>query len=305
MITIISGEPYQAHQYLAELRTQKSGEGFEVYSLDAEELGEAFSRTLADLLAGQTLFRRKKFVAARVKDGKVALDFIKEYAGRAGDNALVFYAPGEKALAVKDAGVEAHHFGVPSGQELKTFIVSELGKRGVKALSGFAASLLSSLPRQLATLYPVIQEIEKYSLAPSHYDALAASEVRPNPFGITEAFARKEIKNLFILCEKELTEGQKPFDILTRIIWQLRVLLVVSDYFVETSPAYKLKAESYKLSYHPFVIKKAREALRAFWGDDLQTVFLDAISFYEKMLFSSLPSQLLLSQFFLRISRGQ
>ena len=297
MIKIISGEPYQAHQYLAELRAQKSGEGFEVYSVDAEELGEGFSRTLADLLAGQTLFRKKKFVAARVKDGKVAADFIKEYGKRAGDNALVFYAPGERVLAVKDAGVEAHHFGVPSGQELKMFVVSELGKRGVKAPGGFAASLASSLPRQLATLYPVIQEIEKYSLAPSHYDALAASEVRPNPFGITEAFARKDIKNLFVLCEKEFIEGQKPFDILTRIIWQLRVLLVVNDYL-------KLKTDNLKLSYHPFVIKKAREALRAFRGDDLQAVFLDAISSYEKMLFSSLPSTLLLSRFFLRTSRG-
>lgn len=296
VITIISGEPYQAHQYLNELRTQKSAEGFEIYSLDAEEMGEAFSRTLADLLAGQTLFKRKKFVVARLKDGNAALDFLKEYSGRAGDNALVFYAPGEKSLASKNTGAEAHHFVVPSGQGLKTFIVSELAKRGAKSSSAFASSLLSSLPRQLATLYPVIQEIEKYSLAPNHYNALAAGEAQSNPFGITEALARKDIKNLLITCEKQFTEGQKPFDILTRIIWQLRVLLLVSDL--------KLETKNSKLTLHPFVIKKAREALRAFWGDDLNVVFLDAISCYEKMLFSSLPSQLLLSRFFLKISRG-
>jgi len=294
MITIISGEPYQAHQYLIKLRAQKGAEGFEFYSLDAEELGDAFSRTLADLLSGQTLFKRRKFVAVRIHEAKVAREFLQDHETRVGDNTLLFYAPGEKSFALKHADVETNHFAVPNGSSLKAFIASELAKRNIKQASSFVSELFSSLSRQLSTLYPVVNEIEKYALAREHYPMLAVRDSQQNPFGITDAFAKKDIKRIVTVCEKQFQEGEKPFDILTRIIWQLRVLLLVRDN--------TLRPEGYTLSLHPFVIKKAREALRTFWGSELEAVFLEAIFFYERILFSSLPSELLLSQFLLKIS---
>lgn len=293
MIHLISGEPYQARECLLQMRMEKIAQGFEYYTLDAEDLGDGFSRTLADLLSGQTLFKKRKFVAARVK---VAQEFLKDHEARVGDNVLVLYAPGEESFALKRANVERNHFVTPSGSSLKAFIISELAKRNIKQESSFVSELAASLPRQLSTLYPVVNEIEKYALAREHYPMLVARESQQNPFGITDAFAKKDIRRIVTACEKQFQEGEKPFDILARIIWQLRVLILVRDS--------ALNAKCYTLALHPFVIKKAREALRTFWASELESTFLEAIFFYERILFSSLPSELLLSQFLLKISRG-
>ena len=229
MIFTISGEPYQAHQFFEALRAEKREQGFELYALDAQDLGEAFSRTLADLLCGQTLFKKPKFIGVRVADAKVAYDFLDAHALRVGENVLVFYAPGERVFTYKSSGIEIKHFTLPTGQNIKSFVARELGARGGRPSPLFIASLISSLPRTLSTLYPVIQEIEKYTLAGEHYAELEIRQSFSNPFALTEALSRKDIPASLVAIEKQIQEGQQALDIMNRVIWQLRVLLLVSD----------------------------------------------------------------------------
>jgi len=289
MIYIVSGEPYQASQFVKELRAQKVQEGFEYYFFDTENTQEDFEKRFLELLSTRSLFNKNKIIQVRVSTYEFVKKFFEESFKKVQDNILIFFAPGQKKIIVRDLRFTIKHFEVPKGIALREFILSEFHARNIKPSSLLVFSLtpfnVSSLD-----LYPLINEIEKISLAPNMYKELLAIESKRNPFNLTDALARKDRRRVLFTLEYDLRNGEKPFDIVSRILWQLRVLLLVQSL--------KPHDSSLKLSLHPFVIQKARQALHFFSPRQLQKLYLKAISLYEEVLFSSLPSDLLLSRFF-------
>lgn len=289
MIYLVSGEPYQANQFVNELKLQKLKEGFEYYSFDREDFEGETEGKIFELLASNTLFGRPKMIVVLSGEPEL-IKLCEKESSKIGDSLLIFLLSGEKRFKVASRTVISKHFEVPKGSGLEDFVVKEFQKRGGSLA---AISLFSHISPSLATLYPIVNEIEKMSLAKTHIRDVFALDDSPNAFALSDAFMKKDIQKILTLFEHQLKEGQKPFDILNRILWQLRALLLVQDH--------TLYPKLYTLSFHPFVIKKGREALGFFSKGELEALFLKTISLYEKMLYSSLPSELLLSLFFLKL----
>lgn len=293
MIYIVSGEPYQASQFVKKLKEQKIKEGFEYYFFDVEDAGEEIGKTILGLLGTLSLFGRKKFIVLHDYEFTFGKYFLEKFFEKVGTNDILFSTAVKKRMSVpQQREVSISHFEIPKGESLKAFIVKEFRARGVKSDYQMTQLFMHNL-YQLSSLYPIVNEIEKISLAPTYGKDLLTVESNLTPFSLTDALVKKDIPDALRILEKQFQQGEKPFDILNRIIWQLRVLLIVQSY--------KLEAISYKLGIHPFVIKKAREALRFFPPQELKNLYLKAISLYGEILFSSLPSDLLVSRFFWQI----
>lgn len=281
---LITGEPYQAGQSLNEYKASFISQGYEYYSFDISDNQDISPITL--LLASQGLFNKAKCVMVRVQKAETIRALFEQHQENIGDNVLIFFAPGQRALKISHKLLKNTHVEVPEGMALRTFIEQALIARQIKP-SPSIISLFATFPVKKNGMGALVNEIEKFSLAPTQYPELRIMEGEENPFAITDALSKRNPARALALLEKELTGNQKAVDVLNRILWQLRVLLLVASVPARTP-----------LSFHPFVIKKAREAIGFFSLSELTQLYLKAILLYERLLFSGLPSQILLSQFF-------
>lgn len=290
MIYLVSGEPYQAEQCIKELKGKKLEEGFEYYSFDAEENVEESIFTLLD---SPSLFNKNKIILARISDYVFFETFVEAHKNGIGEDFVIFFAPSLKKISLKFSAVHIslRHFIIPKGEILKEFIVKECNNRGMK-LNNETLNRFLFGGRSLTDLFCIVNEIEKIYLAPVHYKEIETFAKIENPFELTNALTRKKKDEVLKLFEYEFQNGSKPIEMMSRILWQLRVLILVSTYNPQSA--------TYKLPFHPFVIQKARQAFGLFSLLELKELYINAISLYEQLIFSSLPSQLLLSRFFWR-----
>ncbi len=298
MIIIISGEQYQAHEYLEELKRDAQEKGFEYYRFDEEA---DVAQRVSDLVSARTLFAREKFIVIHAVSFEVIKEMCQELHNRVGENALVFFAPTGRTMKLASKDMSHKHFEMPTGAELDSWI-----KKQWDGYGGEARSYLQSIAGQFSSLFPLKNEIEKMRLAKrQHHTQLYAFGKPDSAFALTDGFLARDMKKTLTALETQLQAGEKPFDIISRIVWQTRVLVLVQDH--------TLNPKLSTLSLHPFVVKKAQQALRFFTGREVNDLFLKTISLYEKILFSgglfsaglfsSLSSEILLSLFFLDFSR--
>lgn len=291
MIYFVSGESYQAEQFVQQLKAKKMQEGFECYFFDSEE---EIEKSIFKLLDSPSLFNKNKIILARVSDYEFFEILAEKYKKRAREDTVVFFAPSlKKPRAVSsDSGISLHHFTMLKGESLKQFILKECNDRGVK-LNNEVLNQFLSQERSLTDLFCIVNEIEKIYLAKERYQEVITFEKIESPFELTNALARKKRAEALKIFESEFEKGAKPVDVMSRVLWQIRVLIIVATY--------NLQLTTYNLQFHPFVIQKARQALRLFSLSELKELYVNAISLYEQLISSSLPSRLLLSRFFWRL----
>lgn len=293
MITLISGEPYQAGQYIEKLKKRNKSRGLTREYLHFSDIEEDWQKYIHMALAKQSLLSKGIYVVLQIEEARHLAALRKNLPDIKEKEELLLYAPSLNVTG-KTKGVNKHtHFSTPQGREIQQWALKELERHKEELPDKrIINTFLDALPSSIKTLHPVVQEIEKLILAGEHYPELIERQREARPFLLTDALAKKDRQGALALLEKEFGQGQKAFDIVHRIIWQLRVLLVVSG-------AEKNQA----LSLHPFIIKKARASLRAFKNGEDRKMFLDAISLYENLLYSSLPPELLLCRFFFLLGR--
>ena len=290
MITIISGELYQAQEYLEELKRDAQEKGLEYYRVDGEEESDIVRR-VSDLVSARTLFQKEKFIVLQAVSFEAIKEMCQELHDRVGESVLIFFALEVRVGKLSQKGIVHKHFEMPKGAKLSSWI-----KKEWRDCTSEALLYLQSIAGQFNSLYPLKNEIEKMRVAKRQYHAMLYAFGKPeSAFALTDGFLARDMKKTLSALETQLQVGEKPFDIISRVVWQVRVLVLVQDYALNPKP--------YTLSLHPFVIKKAQQALRFFTGREVNNLFLKTISLSEKILFSSLPSEVLLSLFFLDFLR--
>lgn len=290
MITIISGESYQAYTHIQKLVKKFTDQTYEYYSFDGTAGEKSWEQRLIQLLSMQSLFQKKKVVVLALPSRKEIEDVLPLVQPVIGESEIIIHQKDGKKFTSRKTAYTLLHFDFPSGQALTKFIVDEFKKRNISNAQTLA-SLLGSQTKQLPNLFFLVNEIEKLSLAPQYANDLRVLKNPSNPFALTDAIAKKQTEQALIFLEEELRKGVQALDILGRILWQLRILILVHALN---------QGATLSLALHPFVIQKARMALGQFSLPELRTIYSDAISLYDEILFSGLPSGVLLFRFFVK-----
>lgn len=287
MIIVVSGEAYQAGSFIRGLRLKKVHEGYEAYSFDVEGSDQTV-REILELLRNRGLFQKKKIVIVRGADAQAVKTIANHFSKEEGD--IIVFSVQRKISAIKREDILLKHFDIPTGQTLRAFIQEEYKKRNEKPTYQMVDTLFAAFSSKEPNLFALVNEIEKLSLAPRHADDVLVLSHGKNPFALTDALAKRDKARMLFSLERELRSGVTSFDIVNRVLWQLRILILVAG-----------SASVTKLPLHPFVIKKAREAGSLFSLSELVQYYRNAISLYGQILFSGLPSELLLSRFFWKL----
>lgn len=135
------------------------------------------------------------------------------------------------------------------------------------------------------------KDIEKYSVSPHYFvfcvSKLLASERKNliqipvvecviqketkekfNMFSFTDAFSAKNKKDLWVLYQKAIREGIVDQEIISMLLWQIRILLIV------------LHESEKDAGLKPFIVTKAKKTLHLFSQSSLEGYMKDLVSMY-------------------------
>lgn len=140
------------------------------------------------------------------------------------------------------------------------FTGEEIKKRGGK-IDRSALQLLADLVGN--DLWQMNSEIDKLlafsknkEITVEDVQSLVQTKLDEDVFKLTDALGQKNKKLALKLISDQLKSGTSPTELLAKIIWQFKNLLLVKDFVERNGSGYQSNSLTYQLGLHPFVIKK-------------------------------------------------
>lgn len=168
------------------------------------------------------------------------------------DNIFIFLERTLKAedlALLKEYSFRIKHFEPLSGARLDTWLKQRAGELEFSLNSFVVGELIDQFG---SDLWALDAELQKMSLAgDTGQSYFFRREKGMNPFQLTDAFAKKDLKSAFSILNAAVLKGVSPDEIFWKLVWQVKNLLMVKK--CESLSC----GEVAKLTgLHPFVAKK-------------------------------------------------
>lgn len=154
----------------------------------------------------------------------------------------------------------AQEFNLLNEAETVRWTASEIKNRNGK-IQPAALNLLAELVGN--DLWQMNSEIDKLlafaknqEITVADVSGLVKTKLDENIFKLTDALGQKNKTLALKLISDQLKSGTLPTELLTKITWQFKNLLLVKDFMEQNGDAYPSDRLTYQLGLHPFVVKK-------------------------------------------------
>jgi DNA polymerase-3 subunit delta len=161
----------------------------------------------------------------------------------------------------------AQEFKLLTEAEVHRWATKEIKARGGK-IQAPALRLLTDLVGN--DLWQMNSEIDKLlafaqnkSITIADVNNLVKTKLDDNIFKLTDALGQKNKKLALKLISDQLKSGTQPTELLAKVTWQFRNLLLVKGFVKENGEGYPSSRLTYQLGLHPFVIKKTMAQVRS------------------------------------------
>ncbi len=122
---------------------------------------------------------------------------------------------------------------------------------------------------------------------------LVQSKLEEDIFKLTDALGQKQKALALKLIGDQLKSGTSPTELLAKIAWQFKNLILVKD-FIETNGAgYDPTRLGYQLGLHPFVIKKTANQVKNYGLDDLKNIYRQLLQIDHRLKSSPFSPELM------------
>ncbi len=290
MIIFLHGpDTFRSRRKLAEIiskfKAQVDPSGLNVNKLAGEKLEVP---ALQEALTASPFMAKKRLVIVEELIGKNRGKKIHQEVGellsaKAGDTIVVFWEQDvstkkTNSLRKRLAGEKlAQEFQLLAEHEVRRFITVEVANRGGN-IDTAAAQLLARLIGN--NLWQAHNEIDKL-LAAAKDRAISSTDVHlltestreDDIFKLTDALAQQQTALALGLIRDQLSLGTTPVELLSKIIWQFKTLLLVKSFTETNGEAYDSGRIAAQLKLHPFVVKKALAAGKRHSGAQLKTMY--------------------------------
>lgn len=171
-----------------------------------------------------------------------------------------------------DAATHRIEVAVPTGAALRKWIADRALGRGVT----FSPMVVDALLSRVGTdFWRLANEIEKLvslgsEVTVGDVERLVVVPETMGPYDVIDAVARRDIPGLLAAMHRALRHGEQPIVVLSTILYQIRILLIVQDAADHHLPEAEIIAA---MKLHPYVISKARAAVRAWSRAELEQWF--------------------------------
>ena len=191
------------------------------------------------------------------------------------DIIVIFYWEGKLAItALKRQVSMLEEFKPLEGINLNDWIKKEVNKNQAEIDPEAVNKLIAYVGNDLWQMSNEINKLVSYKagklINSQDVEIMIKAKIDLNIFKTLDALAQKDKKTAWRLLHEHLEQGENEIYLLSRFIYQIRVLLKLKDLMEKGTQYYNL-AKISKL--HPFVVKKSSEQLRNFTLDQLKKIY--------------------------------
>lgn len=191
----------------------------------------------------------------------------------------------------------AQEFKLLAPAEVKHFVIQEVKARGAK-ISPQGAQLLADFVGN--DLWQINSEIDKLiafsqakEITAEQIENLVKTKLDDDIFKLTDALGQKNKQLALKLITDQLQSGTAPTELLARITWQFKNLLLVKSFVDENGTGYGDSRLTYQLGLHPFVIKKTFAQIKNYSLSDLKKTYQRLLSIDYKLKTSQVDPEVL------------
>jgi DNA polymerase-3 subunit delta len=123
--------------------------------------------------------------------------------------------------------------------------------------------------------------------------SLIKTKIDEDIFKLTDALGQKNKKLALKLISDQLKSGTAPTELLSKIVWQFKNLLLVKEFVEKNGLGYSSSRLNYQLGIHPFVIKKTMAQIKNHHLDDLKKTYAGLLQIDYKIKTSQIEPEVL------------
>ncbi len=171
----------------------------------------------------------------------------------------------------------AQEFELLKPSETRAWAAAEIKKRGGKIESAALELLADFVGNDLWQLNSEIDKLISYAkdrpIKLADVQDLVKTKLDEDIFKLTDSIGQKNKKLAINLISDQFKSGVAPTELLGRIIWQFKNLLLVKSFVDKNGPGYPAERLSQQLYLHPFVIKKTMLQAKNYNMSDLKKIY--------------------------------
>ena len=177
------------------------------------------------------------------------------------------------------------------------WIAAEFKKRGGVATSA-ASALLSVMVGN--DLWQASSEIDKLiafrrnqPITDHDVKTLTQANIDDDIYQLTNALSERNRRAALVLIARQLKSGTAPLELLAKIGWQLKNLLLIKDFMDTNGEGYPSARIGQQLGIHPFVVKKTLPQLTRYSLLDLKKMYRQVLEIDYKIKTSQINPEVL------------
>src|SRR3989344_8785928 len=161
--------------------------------------------------------------------------------------------------------------------EVRKWASAEIKKKDGQINPAALAMLIDFIGNDLWQLNSEIDKLIAYAknkeVSVNDVQNLVKTKLDDDIFKLTDALGQKNKKLALKLVSDQLQSGVMPTQLLSKIIWQYKNLLLIKGFVENNGSGYPDKRLGYQLGLHPFVIKKTMAQVKNYDLDSLKKTY--------------------------------
>jgi len=171
----------------------------------------------------------------------------------------------------------AYEFKMLDEPEVRNWANQEIKARGGK-IKPSALNLLTDMVGnnlwQLDTEFEKLMALSRgQEITNAEVVDLVKTKLDENIFKLTDAIGQKNKKTALKLISDQLKSGVSALELLSKIIWQFKNLLLIKEFVETNGERYPANRLTYQLGLHPFVVKKNIAQVKNYNADELKIIY--------------------------------
>lgn len=201
---------------------------------------------------------------------------------------------------LKESGL-AQEFSLLNESQTKNFITTKAKELSI-TINPDATDLLWQICSN--NLWQINNELKKLaafskdkSVTKQNVEDLVQTKIDDDIFELTNALGLKNKPLALKLISDQIKSGTSAIELLSKITWQFKNLLLIKSFIEENGPGYPVERIGSKIGLHPFVIKKTSSQARNYNLADLKKSYQHLIQIDRKLKTSQVDPEVLFDLF--------
>ncbi len=189
--------------------------------------------------------------------------------------------------------------------EVKKWTALETKKRGGKINPDALSMLVDFIGNDLWQINSELDKLLAYcknkAIKIEDVQNLVKTKLDDDIFKLTDAIGQRNKKMALKLISDQFASGISPTQLLAKIIWQFKNLILIKDFVETNGSGYSTERLIYQLGLHPFVIKKTMYQIKNYKLEDLKKLYSHLAEIEHKIKTSQLEPEVLFDLFIAKI----